>query len=522
MPTPAAGAKVFRFGADLARTGWYVTGDANPHWTDRNLHAGTYKGQNFASVLYFELTGLAPGSRILYAEVDLTGLSRTNIGINGSWSLKMLPSDFLTSWQERSAIEFQSAQAIGTVGPVLTAPDLAEGQVNQFIFSHDQLSWLEAAVNAAGRVGFRLEGPGGVQQDLFTWDAGDMDASESIRPALRIVAVPGQFVFVTNTPTPENVLTAAAIVSKSTAAVQRNGTPTLFPRNYATVPPDVAITPLPTPANSETVAAQSAYATAVAFTTGTFTPTPLNWVTVTNTPTNTPTPPIVPLGRLTRTPTATSTREISIVEYGETPIPVESGLRGNIVFYSDRDAGVAQVWVMDPKGNVFAKLMGDSYYRIALAHDLFSQDNLYHLDVGTDERGLWMIPVFDVTKGIFTPLIKEDPRARGMGSYHPAWSPLGDKIAYVSERTGNSEIYVYDIKTKVSTRITTTLPDKRDFPPFNKHPSWSPDGKQIIFFSDRGPEPYRKQIWIMNADGGGMHSLSPSLSNDWDPVWVKK
>ncbi|HEX9077215.1 MAG TPA: hypothetical protein VF932_15620, partial [Anaerolineae bacterium] len=256
MPTPAAGAKAFRFGADLARTGWYVTGDANPHWTDRNLHAGTYKGQNFTSVLYFELIGLAPGSRILYAEVDLTGLSRTNIGTNGSWSLKMLPSDFLTSWQDRSAVEFQSAQAIGTVGPVLTAPDLAEGQVNQFIFSHDQLAWLETAVNATGRVGFRLEGPGGVQQDLFTWDAGDTDASESIRPALRVVSVPGQFVFVTNTPTPENVLTAAAIVSKSTASVERYGTPTLFPRNYATVPPDVAITPLPTPANSETVAAQ--------------------------------------------------------------------------------------------------------------------------------------------------------------------------------------------------------------------------------------------------------------------------
>lgn len=177
---------------------------------------------------------------------------------------------------------------------------------------------------------------------------------------------------------------------------------------------------------------------------------------------------------------------------------------------------------MDPNGNVFARLMGDSYYRIALAHDLFSLDHLFHLDVGVDERGLWMIPVYDISRGVFTPLIKEDQNARGMGSYHPAWSPNGDKIAYVSERTGNSEIYVYDMRTKVSTRITTTLPDKRGYAPYNKHPSWSPDGKQIVIFSDRGPEPYRKQIWIMNADGGGLRSFSPSLSNDWDPVWVKK
>jgi TolB protein len=45
-------------------------------------------------------------------------------------------------------------------------------------------------------------------------------------------------------------------------------------------------------------------------------------------------------------------------------------------------------------------------------------------------------------------------------------------------------------------------------------PSWSPDGTQIAFRSERSGEP---EIWIMNADGTGRRRLAEGLSPAWSP-----
>ncbi len=54
---------------------------------------------------------------------------------------------------------------------------------------------------------------------------------------------------------------------------------------------------------------------------------------------------------------------------------------------------------------------------------------------------------------------------------------------------------------------------------WDKHPSWSPDGTQIVFWSNR--DTGRRQLWVMNADGSNPHVLLKSTFNDWDPVWAK-
>jgi Tol biopolymer transport system component len=45
-------------------------------------------------------------------------------------------------------------------------------------------------------------------------------------------------------------------------------------------------------------------------------------------------------------------------------------------------------------------------------------------------------------------------------------------------------------------------------------PSWSPDGTQIAFRSERSGGP---EIWVMNADGTGQHRLTRGLSPAWSP-----
>lgn len=514
IPPLPPNAKLFEFASDPRRTGWLLQSEEEPHWGDRNLHAGVYKGQVYQSILTFEASQLAPGSRIIWADVELTGLNGGNLTPNGRWSLKLFPAEWSASWVLGTKADYRRVLTT-EIGTALVSSDLAEGQANHFVFDSTQLAQLEDALNTTGRFVFRIEGVVSGGDSLFTWDAGDRNLPTSPRPVLRIVAIPGQFVIVTQTPTPENVLTAVAALAQATADATRFGTPTPLPRKYATALPLVPIPPVPTPANQETAVARAAFATAVALTTGTFTPTPSNWATYT------PTPAIV---APTLGPTPTPTIVLSRLDLIKTPFPSELGLYGKILFLSNRDANRdSPIWVMASNGEVIGRLTGTAYYQLAETYDLFSPDKLFQVDVGRDAQGRWQIMILDVAKGILSPLIVEEARAQGQGAYHPAWAPTGDRIAFVSERSGSPEIYVYNLKTKITTRLTFTPVDpQRGYPPYNKHPSWSPDGNQIVFFSDRDTWPPRDQLWIMNADGGGLRNPSPSPYSDSNPIWIKR
>jgi len=96
------------------------------------------------------------------------------------------------------------------------------------------------------------------------------------------------------------------------------------------------------------------------------------------------------------------------------------------------------------------------------------------------------------------------------GSVKPLSFPgTNGKIAFVSERDGNPEIYTMNADGSLATNITNN-------PAIDNEPAWSPDGTKIAFVSGRDGD---DEIYVMNADGSGVTRLTNSPGVDGLPAW---
>ena len=132
----------------------------------------------------------------------------------------------------------------------------------------------------------------------------------------------------------------------------------------------------------------------------------------------------------------------------------------------------------------------------------------------SDRDGNWEIYVMDVDGGNPRNLTNDPSDDRD-----PSWSPDGKRIVFFSNRDGHvidgrptSEIYVMDADGSNPQNLTN---DRND----DRFPSWSPDGKRIAFVSDRDGPPRYFDIYVMDADGGNLQRLTSDPRDDRNPSW---
>ena len=73
----------------------------------------------------------------------------------------------------------------------------------------------------------------------------------------------------------------------------------------------------------------------------------------------------------------------------------------------------------------------------------------------------------------------------------PSLSPLGDKVAYSSNRAGNWDIWVVGVDGTNSVRLTSSAANEI-------HPSWSPDGSQLVYCT-LGLRSGQWELWVLDV-----------------------
>lgn len=101
--------------------------------------------------------------------------------------------------------------------------------------------------------------------------------------------------------------------------------------------------------------------------------------------------------------------------------------------------------------------------------------------------------------------------------YKASWSPDGTKTVYTSVIQGeNTDIFVIDV-TNLSSLPTIGI-NITNNSAHDTDASWSPDGKQIVFTSDRNGN---SEIYVMDADGNNIRKITNSPENENRPRWIR-
>jgi serine/threonine protein kinase len=245
-------------------------------------------------------------------------------------------------------------------------------------------------------------------------------------------------------------------------------------------------------------------ATATALPTHTATNTPTPPPSSTPTPTRTATPTVAP----SNTPTATPSPAIT-----DTPLPPPTTappdreeLYNRILFKTNR-AGLVEIYSMNPDGSDQQPFADAQVYNELAALEAMSPNRDQQIVVRTEGNAeLWLVTMdFSENEWRITYSEYQD--------YDPAWSPAGDLIAFVSEQTGNGDIYI-STPLGFDMRRITFNEDAHD-----RHPSWSPDGRYLAFWSDQRFN--LRQIYVYDIWTGETNIVGGGPFDDWDPLWVK-
>jgi Tol biopolymer transport system component len=177
----------------------------------------------------------------------------------------------------------------------------------------------------------------------------------------------------------------------------------------------------------------------------------------------------------------------------------------HIVFASPR-GGDYRLWKVPIAGGEPEMLFagGEGVYFPAIAPQ---GNRLAYMQQQFEDTNIWQIEMLSPTgpAGQPTQLAFSTRWEEG-----PHFSPDGQRIAFISLRSGSREVWVCHRDGSSPFKLTAMGGQH------TSTPRWSPDGRQIAF--DSRPDGYA-DIYVINVDGGLPYRLTTDPGNDEAPSW---
>jgi Tol biopolymer transport system component len=177
---------------------------------------------------------------------------------------------------------------------------------------------------------------------------------------------------------------------------------------------------------------------------------------------------------------------------------------GRELIFSSNRSGRRELWrlpVSSSGGPVRVSWSSEDAYDVAVS----PHDNRLVYGRQTYSAGLWKIPIESARAG-------EPVRVTATTRLDrfPHYSPDGKRIVFGSDRSGINEIWVCDADGSNAMQMTS----------FGKgwsgSPRWSPDGRSIAFDSNVEGN---WDIWVIRSGGGRPVRLTRNPADDFSPSW---
>jgi TolB protein len=203
-----------------------------------------------------------------------------------------------------------------------------------------------------------------------------------------------------------------------------------------------------------------------------------------------------------------------------------------IAFTSLRDGGLGELYAMDSDGQSQLRLTdtgiqkaGDAVWSPDGKHVAFTQLEPYMRPGESESCCEAEIHVVKAKGGKAENISNATFTLPGVEPLNPSddgqptWSPDSKQVAFFSGRTGDLNIWVRKLNGNQPTNLTAT-------PEFDVDggPAWSPTGDQIAFHSSRHDPPFGPpSLYVMNSDGSGVTRLTEGfdLGAKWSPDGTK-
>jgi Tol biopolymer transport system component len=154
---------------------------------------------------------------------------------------------------------------------------------------------------------------------------------------------------------------------------------------------------------------------------------------------------------------------------------------------------------------LFSDIIDDVSYNAGISWSPDEKQLVFMSNGGSGNYDLYLLPVLGQERTVRLTEHREKDS-------HPQWSPVSDRLIFVSGRTGIAEVFLMDIGSRQLIKLTSG--DKTHL-----YPQWSPDGKKVVMIYGSNEN---HDVYLIDDIHRPTETLKALTRWDYDdlrPVW---